>query len=483
MEQESNNVDARELLIIFFKHKHKFLTVFFSTVIIVIVGSFLFPAMYKAESSLMIKMGREYVYRPEVGDTGSTVTFGQEEIINSEIQILTSHSLMEKVITSFEVENIYPELINKHSEEISPVKASVIEFEKKISVDRVEKSNVINISFRHRDPQIAARAVNLLIEFYKDKRLLIHGGSKSSFLEKQVQFHRRKLKESEDKLEAFKQKNRIFSLDEQKSLLLQQRMNIDTQLKTNQNQIKGWEKKLSSLREQMHIISENVPLYTETERHKIIDDGKAELMRLRLREQELLGKYKESSRFVVNVRKEIQMLKDFMEEQEENLKARVRTGKNVVYQGMELDRIKITSDLSSINANIDSLTKQLNEVNNEIKKLDLKGNELQSLKREVATNETNFKKYLVKAEEARILEDMDRQKMANISVIQEATVPSNPTNLGMGVKVIFGIILGSLFGLGFAIFSEYISQGISTPEKVTKLLNTPVLVSIPIKKG
>jgi hypothetical protein len=110
--------------------------------------------------------------------------------------------------------------------------------------------------------------------------------------------------------------------------------------------------------------------------------------------------------------------------------------------------------------------------------LDLTEKALKNLKREVTANEKNYKIYLSKLEEARISEDMDRQKIANIGVIQEAFVPSQPINTRKELNIAIGIIIGAISGLGFAFFSEYISQGLSIPESAEIRLNLPVLSSI-----
>ena len=115
---------------------------------------------------------------------------------------------------------------------MTPLQAAILAFEKNLTVEGVKKSNVIEVAFQHKDPQVAARAVNLLVDDYKEKHLQVFSDPQSSFLEQQLAEYEAKLKESESRMEAFKQKNRVFSLEEQRSLLLKQRMELDTSLKT-----------------------------------------------------------------------------------------------------------------------------------------------------------------------------------------------------------------------------------------------------------
>jgi uncharacterized protein involved in exopolysaccharide biosynthesis len=96
----------------------------------------------------------------------------------------------------------------------------------------------------------------------------------------------------------------------------------------------------------------------------------------------------------------------------------------------------------------------------------------------VASNERNYKTYLEKVEEARISDDLNRQKMANISVIQTASVPPKPVKPKKALNIVLGIILGAVSGLGLAFFSEYTNQGLSTPESAERRLGLPVLATI-----
>ena len=486
MEQQNQAGSLRDFLTVLFKHKQTILIVFFAVIVTVTVVSFILPPTYEAKSSLLVKFGREYIYRPEVGERGSAdmrplIPLNQEEVINSEIQILTSRDLIEKVIRTIQVENIYPEVVKNPPPRMTPIEAAILQFEKKLSAEGVKKSSVIQISYQHKNPRIAAKAVNMLVDFLKEKHLQVYSDPKSSFLEQQLSAYEQKLKESQNQLETFKQKYQVFSLEEQRTLLLRQRTEFDTSFKISQNQIRELQNKLLSLKTQVRGVSKDVPLYTDTERYKIIDDAKAQLLSLQLREQELLHKYNEDTPMVINIRKEIKIVQDFIRKQEEDFRGKVRTGQNIVYQDVEREMIKTQAELSSQEAKSATLRQQIAQLNRDMQTLDLRENDLQNLKRELATNEKNYKTYLEKVEEALISDNLNRQKMANISVIQAAAVPQKPVKPRKALNVALGIILGAVSGLGLAFFSEYTNQGLSTPESAERYLGLPVLGTVPYK--
>jgi uncharacterized protein involved in exopolysaccharide biosynthesis len=473
---EKNNV--RDMLTIFFKHRAKILTIFSIIVIMVTAITFFASPVYQAQSSVLVKYGREYMNQSEVGTTAPMMSLNREEIINSEIQILKSPDLAKRVIENIKLSQIYPDLVKNPPRDIKPMDVAIVRFEKNLSVADVRKSSVIEVSFEHENPQIASKTVNLLVDYFKEKHLQVFSSPQSSFLEGQVAVIRKKLLASEADMQSFKQKNRVYSLEEQRTLLLRQRTDLASETLSAQHTIDELQRRLSTLKARTKNLTSSNALYTETERDRIIVDAKSRLLALQISQQELLRKYKEENKLVLENGKQIQLVKDFLREQETDISKKVMTG-NVVYQDTQRDVVRTEADLSAQRAKYATLRVQLGQLDSEIRALDLREKEMQNLKRELATNEKNFQVYDEKMEEARITDDLNKLKLANISVIQPATIPIKPIKPNKGLNILLGIIFGAISGIGFAFFSEYNSQGLVSPESAEKRLNLKVLATIP----
>ena len=471
----------RDLLTVLFKHKRKALLAFFGTVVAVTAISFLLPRSYEAKASLLVRFGREYVYRPEFGNVEQmSILQNQEELFNSEIQILNNRELIERVITTIGLKTIYPSLVMTSPSDPGSLERAVRKFQTNLSIQPAKKTTVIQISFQHQDPQITARAVNLLVDLFKEKHLQVYKGPTSSFLEDQLKTYEEKLKNSANELETFKQKYGVFSLEEQRSLLLKQRTELASSLSATQNDIRGLDRKRGSLLTKMQSVGDDIPPYTDTEQYRIIDDAKAQLLALQLKERQLLQNYRETSKFVVDVRNEIEMVKEFLRKQEEEIRKTVRTSKNRndLYRTMETDIVKIEADLSGQKARTSLTEQQLRRLDAEIRNIDSREKELQALQRRLTASENNYKTYLTKLEEARISENMDVLKMANIRVIHTAAVPVKHVKPRRVVNIGLSAILGGLLALGLVFFSEYTGQQLSTLKAVEKHLKLSGLASV-----
>jgi len=469
----------RDFLTVIFKRKRAILVTFVTIVATVTVVTFLLPPTYEAEARLLVRVGRENVYRPEVGsDQTQVLSFNNEEVINSETNILTSRDLIARVVSSLTVEQLYPDLAKPPPRRGTPLDAAVNRFGEGLTVEGLRKSNVIRILLRHEDPRMAARSLNLLVDYFKEKHLQAYSDPQSSYLKEQLAAYEERLKESQDRLEAFKQANGVFSLGEQRTLLLTQRAQLDSSLKATQSQITELRRKISSVTRLLGTVSPDVPLSTETERYRSVDDAKSQLLALQLKEQELLRKFTEGNQFVVSVRREMEIVRTFISRQEQDIKGRMQTGQNVVYLDLEREMNRLQADLPSQEAKAASLGRQIAQLDLQIPALDMTEMTIENLKREVAVSDRNYRTYLEKVEDARILEDLNRQKSANISVIQEATVPVEPVWPRKRLNIILGLILGAIAGLGLAFVTEFSAQGLSTPGRAERALGLPVLATI-----
>jgi polysaccharide biosynthesis protein PslE len=455
--EEQQGHKIREMLTVLFKHKWKVVISLVSLSIITLIVAFFFfnEKDFVARSVLMVKLGREFVATPEVGETRTPIN--QEAIINAEKQILTSRDLINRVVQEMGPGNVYPKLAKEPMSGGALQEMAIMEFLQNVFVKEVPKSNLIEVYFRHENPYVAAKALSFLIDFFKEKHLQVFSDSKSSFLEEQLKHYREQLKESESTLEGYKQRYKVYSLDEQRSMLLKQRSEIEFSLASEQSRINELYKKREFVKSQKDIVSEGVA-----------NELRTQLNTLQRKEQELLEKYTENNRSVVNLRKEITMIKEQLQKQEDEVRKTQLTA--------------IDAELKPLEVKVGSLRRQLDQLNKETQSVDSHTMEYRNLQRAASVNETNFQTYQKKLEEARIAEDMDMRKMTNITVIQAATVPVKPMP-GKKNKVLgVGLFLSFAISFGLAFVSEYLPQTLTSPRAAEKHLRLPILTTIALKK-
>jgi len=342
----------------------------------------------------------------------------------------------------------------------------------------VKDSNVIQLSFLHTEPQMAATVLNTLIEFLKEKHLQIFSDPKASFLITQLQAYEEQLTKSEEKLQAFKQKHDLSSpLVEQQSRLLDQRARLDSDYKTSKNQLQGLDGKIASFDNQMKTILENIPVSTVEEGGNL-EKAKDDLFALKREEQKLLTKYTETSFPVLNLRKEIDLVEQFILAEQKNERANtIASGKKAMYSQLEKERLGAMSESTTLEARSHVIALQIKDLDKKIQRLDDLNKERIVLERQRAADEQNYQLYVGKVEEAKVSEEMDQLKMSNISVIQSAEVPRRPFGRPKHIKLLLGAIFASIMSVGLALMFEYLQGGYTRPDQAAEDLGLPVLAS------
>jgi polysaccharide biosynthesis protein PslE len=381
-------------------------------------------------------------------------------------------------VSTLGMEKVYPEFLDPSLEIQDPLEKGVSTFMKNLLPAPVKGSSVLEISYLNPRPKVAAEALNLLVDLLKEKHLQVFSDPKASFLTKQLHTYQEKLEQAEANLQAFKHRHDLSSpLVEQQRRLLDQRAALDGEYKTTKNKLQGLVGKIASLDAQMKTILENISVSTVEEGGNL-DKAKAELFDLKREEQKLLTKYTETSFPVLNLRKEIDQVEQFIRAEQKNERANtIASGKKAMYSELEKERLGAVSESTTLQASSQVIALQIEDLDQKIQRLDELNKELIVLERQRAADEQNYNLYLTRVEEANVSEEMDRLKMANISVIQRAEVPGGPAGRSPILLVTLGAVLGIFAGAGFGLLLEYFQGSYTRPEQAANDLNLPLLAT------
>lgn len=150
---------------------------------------------------------------------------------------------------------------------------------------------------------------------------------------------------------------------------------------------------------------------------------------------------------------------------------------------IETNRVK--GELFALQAREGALKKQLAQITGEIQSLGSRENELRELRRAVTQREESYQAYSRSLETSLIQDDMDQQKMLNISTVQSAALSFSPKNI-LKRKIILiplGFFGGLLFGLVLAFAIEMMSPYMLTPQSAERRLGLTVLTSVTMKQN
>jgi uncharacterized protein involved in exopolysaccharide biosynthesis len=140
-------------------------------------------------------------------------------------------------------------------------------------------------------------------------------------------------------------------------------------------------------------------------------------------------------------------------------------------------------DQVAARARRDSLREQLQQYEGSLKTLESNTSAHDDLQRQKREAEENYQLYAKKREEARIADELDRQKITNVSIAESATVPQIPSSPNRSLNLIIGLVLAGVLSLGSVFSAEMFSDVVHTPRQLEALTGAPVLATVPSEQS
>lgn len=475
----------RDYLTMFFKRKVGILLSFLlfsalSVGAVFLYTYFIYVPKFEPKALVLVKTGWENRSTDFSLETHRAPSINQTDVIGSESRIMESRELKERVVNALKPENIYPDLGKNPIPGLSNTEAAIMMLERDLTVSVGKRGNVIEVSLKGSDPSRMAAVINQLVSFYIDKRSELYKDPKSVlFLEKKAEEYRQKLAEAETRLKSFREETKIIAFDEQRTMLLNQRSHLVNSIGTTSSQIKEIQERISELEKQLNSLPKTATTVGATER---AGDAESRLLNLQLQEKELMARYKEDNRLVANVRNQIDMVKAYMDSQTDKKKPGAAPT-DPVYQDIYKLILQNKAELGALKVRNADMEKQLGDLNTEVQTFEARENRNKELIRDIASNDEKYRTYRQRLEEARIYDELDRQKMTSVSVLESASPPLIPINprKPFALLIVGAVVFSLAASFGIAYLREFLKQGMSTPTEVERRLDLPVLIAIPIK--
>src|SRR5438309_1213050 len=200
---------------------------------------------------------------------------------------------------------------------------------------------------------------------------------------------------------------------------------------------------------------------------------------LQKRRTQLLTKYRPDDRLVREVDEQIRTTRDALARAEQKTSIEEATDLNPLRQTLETELSRARLDQAGAKARRDTLTGQLQQYDASLRKLEGDTAQPDDLQREKKEAADNYQLYAKKREEARIADELDRQKITNISIAEAATVPQLPSSPNRLLNLVLGVFLAAFLSVGSVFSAEMLSDVVHTPGQLEALTGAKVLATVP----
>ncbi len=387
---------------------------------------------------------------------------------NSTSSIATSEEVAEAIRLA-----PYVDIVQKNMT-VEPVRESRATF---------KDTRLIDVSFRYTDPEFAALVVNSIVESFSKSNQERRSGTNrktNDFLEKRVSDLQTEIKSDENKLVALNRNAGIIKTEGDQTVVVDRLSGLNKQLLEAENQRKNAEAQYLSVNKSPESVSslaeEQMGRYiTEQESNirTVINETQKKIADLKANRAKLLEEYQESADVIKEIDSQIVSLQTSIDKivsknQKDLQDYRTRTSKVI------LDNLK-TKYLQSKDQE-DKIRAAFNVQYNQAQTQDQSAVNIKILQQNIDTNK-GFLENLSKQQRENDVVAVGTDN--NIRVAEIAIPPETPIAPRRLTTVCAALLLSTLFGLGLALFLEYLDDTIRSTEEIENYLQLPALAAIP----
>lgn len=452
-----------------------FLTAFVTGVITLI---YIFTATPIYEASATIKVEPSSTSSP-IGDLFGMKTGGSSEI-STEVELIKSRRNLQKVIEELNLIDYYKQKAddpnNIKNINIYQLSRSINNL---VSVSTLGNTNIVKITVKNEDPELAKNIANKLSEIYNE---LLKSLSKNEytvrvdFIQTQIPRTKQELNDAETALKEFKENNNVFLLDEEAKSLLDFLLTYDKQINTYNIQIEESNSRIDVLNKLLEKVDQEIVTSETITINPVVSQLKNKIIDYKVELAGLTETRSPDDPRIIEIKQNLAEAEQQLKNQIETIVSSKIKTINPEYSDIYSQLIEEQTKVQVLNSTIDSIKKLRNEYQTKINKLPALEQQLMELQRNLKVKEELYTLMLNKLEEAKIAE---AGVIGTANIIDKAFVPEKPVEPNKKLTAAIGLVLGIFLGILVVFIIEFMDKTIKDEEEIKRLIHKPVLGRIP----
>ena len=468
-----------------------FLTLFLASILALALR----PRVYEVQMKFLVNRERvDPVLSATADSTGPRSAEVSDTELNSEVELLRSRDLLERVVracnlhwspgqdgwptylSGFGVGEARGEFVSA-----SDVASATKELDRRLSVQRIKMTNLIKVTYRSRDPRLAAVVLGKMADLYLEKHLAVHRPAGAfAFFQQQTRRIGEELQNAQASLTDFTRQAGVVSARQEKEFALTRRSEFDAQLQAEQASIAQARRRLASLEAQLASIPPRTTTAVRVSNSSAhLDALKTTLAGLELKHTELLGKFDASYHTVQEVARQIAQTRDAIQEAESLPDREETSDRNPTHEWLQSELARTRAELSALQGRAAAIATSVRTYAERARLLEEQQAEQEERERRVKAAEENLLLYSRKQEEARISDALDRERILNVAISEAPAVPLLPAGPAWSVLLLFAFLISAALAMTAARLADRMDPRLHSADQVLASLEVPVLAAIP----
>lgn len=329
-----------------------------------------------------------------------------------------------------------------------------------LEVREVKGTQLVDISFRATDPELAMRVANgyatAFIEYGKSERRK-SASTASGFLSDEIEGLKREISEKEFKLQQFSRETDLVTVDKDSNVILQR---LDA---INKDYIAARTRRIEAEARYNEILMSPRELIAEPLSGGVVNDLRSKLSDKEREYATKLKTYKADFPTMMQLESEIEEL-------------RTELGKVVGQMGQHAIE-SARAEFHTTRRSQQGLERELDDLKNQSLEMNSAAIEYSNLRSEIDNRKTLLDELLRRQSETEVAKRGSEQ--STIQQIDRALLPGRPSSPNLKRSTGMGTAVGIVLGIGLIMLLEFLDRSFKTPEELERRLRVPVLAIIP----
>ena len=322
-------------------------------------------------------------------------------------------------------------------------------------VKLTRESNVVTISYRAPDPQVASRVANAFVKAYLDTVVDLKvdpARQYSTFFESRAKELRAQLEQAQNKLSAFQRQKGLIGADERLDTESARLAELSAQVVAMQAL------SAESSSRQTQALARSAEQLPDVQANPVVAGLKADLSRQEVRLQELNARLGEAHPQVMEAKANIAALR-----------GRISAESRQVASGVGVTNTINRQREAEIRAAYETQRQRVLRMKEQRDEASIYQREVDAAQRALDNVMTRFNQTALESQATR----------SNASILTPASAPLLPSSPKIFLNVFIGLFLGTLVAVAIAIILEMINRRVRNVDDSTEALGLPVIGTLP----
>lgn len=430
------------------------------------------PAKYEARVRFLVRNGRapNIVSAEETSGMVASLEVTDSQMA-TEVQLLSSRDVLRAASQ--------PLTDRQASDPDAELELAANTLEKKLRITPILRSNLIEVRYADTKPERAVEVLQKLSDAYIDAQIKLRSNiDPKQFFADQAEQYRQQLEQAEQELTAFQRTTDIVALREQESVTLRKLADAESALHEVEASQSDLERRAAVLRSQLS----TTPARIRTAQRTLPNQYSVErldtlLVELQNKRTELLTKYRSDDRLVAQVDKQIADTKSALEKAVGFASNEETSDVNPVRQQVELELARTEQSVKGAKGRAEILASQIGGYQSVLHKLANGTSKDADLARRIKEAEENYSLYAKKREQSRIDEQLDRERVVNVTMAEAPVLPKQAQSKA-SAQVLAGYALANLFAFGAILVAGFFTRTFHTAAELERFTGVSVVGTI-----